>query len=184
MREYGAVRYLVDRSGPLASYLAPPPAELFAANWLACDDGVRLELTAAGRQALEDYERRNAAAKALEVTLTRNPLRGELHNPAEPIRILRHRATGEEIRPGGTVTDPSGQPITYVGPTMSSIDGGATWMPGLSARVRYAEYGGYLFPPSAIGAVYDPEPAGLPSGLFPRTADCAAGSLRPSADGR
>lgn len=40
---------------------------------------------------------------------------------------------------------------------MSSCDGGVSWAPGFNARVCYAEFGGYLYPPSALGAVYDVE---------------------------
>lgn len=156
--EYGAVLYLVDRSGTLPSYLAPPPPELFTAGQLAYgDDGVHLEITASGLLALKAHADRLLTDAALETTLTRNPLRGELHNPTEPGRILRSSATGAEIRPGDTVTDPAGHPATYVGPLMYSSDGGVTWMPGSTARVRYDAHGGYLYPPSAIGAAYDEE---------------------------
>jgi hypothetical protein len=167
--EYGAVRHLVDRSGTLPSYLSPPPPELFTAGLLAYrDDGVRLDITADGRQALKAYALRLSAEAALPTSLTRNPLRGELHDPTEPGRVLRCSATGEEIRPGDTVTDPAGHPATYVGPVMRSSDGGATWTPGSTARVRYDAYGGYLYPPSAIGAAYDQETVG-PRGAAPLT---------------
>ncbi|MDW4912612.1 hypothetical protein [Streptomyces californicus] len=154
--EYGAVRYLVDRSDRIPSYLAPAPAELTAAGWIA-RDGARLELTAAGSAALDAWERRRAATRAQPFGLTRSPARGELHDPGEPTRILRDRASGREIRPGEIVTDPSGHPALYAGPSMTSADGGATWRPGFNARVRYAEFGGYFYPPSALGAVYDLE---------------------------
>lgn len=154
--EYGAVRHLADRSGTLTSYLAPPPTELFTAGWLVyAADGAHLEVTAAGREALDAYVRRAAALEALPTALTRNPMRGELHAPAEPIRILRRKSTGDEIRPGDLVTDPSGRPATYAGPSMSSTDGGRTWTPGFNARVHYAEHGGWLYTPSALGGVYD-----------------------------
>ncbi|MFB6886730.1 hypothetical protein ACFCY8_38610 [Streptomyces noursei] len=150
------MRHLVDRSGALPSYLSPPPPELFTAGWLTYrNDGERLDITADGHQALEAYTSRLSAEAALPVSLTRNPLCGELHDPAEPGRVLRCSATGEEIRTGDTVTDPAGHPATYVGPVMRSSDGGATWTPGSTARVRYDAYGGYLYPPSAIGAAYD-----------------------------
>ncbi|GGX46486.1 hypothetical protein [Streptomyces noursei] len=163
MTEYGAVRYLVDRSSDLHSYLAPPDPKLFTNGWLTYEDGVHLRLTDAGHRALAEYGRRAAATRELPVTYTRNPMRGEMHNPCEPIRILRSLRTGEEIRLGQTVTDPSGQPTTYVGPTMSSNDGGRTWSPGFNARVNYTQFGGCLYPPSAIGAVYDAEPTAAPA---------------------
>ncbi|WP_019061395.1 hypothetical protein [Streptomyces prunicolor] len=150
------MRHLVDRSGALPSYLPAPPPDLFTAGWLAYgDDAVRLDITADGRQALEAYTDRLSAEAALPTSLTRNPLRGEPHDPAEPSRVLRRSATGEEVRPSDTVTDPAGHPATYVGPVMRSNDGGATWTPGSTARVRYDAHGGYVYPPSAIGAAYD-----------------------------
>ncbi|MFI7089515.1 hypothetical protein ACIBUR_38755 [Streptomyces anulatus] len=156
MTEYGAVRYLVDRSGRTPSYLAPAPAELTTSGWIV-RDGARLELTAAGSAALDAWERRRAVTQARPTGLTRSPVRGELHDPGEPTRILRDRASGREIRPGEIVADPCGHPALYAGPSMSSSDGGATWTPGFNARVRYAEFGGYFYPPSALGAVYDLE---------------------------
>ncbi|MFI1189679.1 hypothetical protein [Streptomyces californicus] len=137
------MRYLVDRSGRIPSYLAPAPPELTAAGWIA-RDGVRLELTAAGSAALDAWEHRRATSPAQPFGLTRSPARGELHDPGEPSHILRDRASGREIRPGEIVTDPSGHPALYAGPSMTSADGGATWMPGFNARVRYAEFGGYI----------------------------------------
>jgi hypothetical protein len=89
-----------------------------------------VDLTAAGRQVLREHEARRAEAELLPVTLTRNPLHGDLHNPAEPIRGLRRRPGGAEIRPGDVVADSSGHEAVYVGPTMSSDDGGVTWAPG------------------------------------------------------
>lgn len=155
--EYGAVRYLVDRSGEIPSYLGVPQPELFTAELLRYrSDGVSLELTSAGSTALDAYLERKAALDALPYTLTRNPLRDELHRADEPIRILRQIATGREIAPGDTLTDPSG--VTYLGPTMSSDDRGATWRPTFTARVRYPDHGGWLYPPAALGAAYDAEP--------------------------
>ncbi|MFD7861551.1 hypothetical protein [Streptomyces sp. NPDC059783] len=163
--QYGAPRYCEDRSGPHTGYLAPPPPELFTAGWLT-RDGDRIAITAEGRTALTDYRRRRAAADALPYTLTRSPLRAELHRSDEPIRRLRHAATGEEIKPGDTVTDPSGHTATYLGPTMPSDDGGATWTPAFNARATYLDHGTWLYPPAALGAVYDREPA-LPTPASP-----------------
>ncbi|MFI9771861.1 hypothetical protein ACIHJG_34105 [Streptomyces sp. NPDC052415] len=155
--EYRAPRYCEDRSSPHTGYLAPPPPELFTAGWLT-RDGDRIAITVEGHTALTDYRRRRAAADALPRTLTRSPLRAELHRSEEPIRRLRHAATGEEIKPGDTVTDPSAHKATYLGPTMRSDDGGATWTPGSNARVTYPDHGTWLYPPAALGAVYDKEP--------------------------
>ncbi|MFF8992559.1 hypothetical protein ACF09H_21990 [Streptomyces sp. NPDC014983] len=156
--EYGAVRYLVDRSGKFRSYLGAPPPALFTAGLLRYrGDGVSLELTSAGSAALDAYLTRKTALDALPYTLTRNPLREELHRADEPIRILRQIATGREIAPGATLTDPSGHPVTYLGPTMSSDDRGATWRPTFTARVSYPDHGGWLYPPAALGAAYDAE---------------------------
>ncbi|MET9778609.1 hypothetical protein ABZ023_30895 [Streptomyces sp. NPDC006367] len=156
--EYGAWRYLEDRSGPHTSYLAPPPPELFTAGCLT-RRGDHIDITREGRAALADYQQRRAADQARPYTLTRSPLRAELHRPHEPVRRLRRMATGEEIRPGDTIIDPAGHPATYLGPTMRSDDGGTTWVPSFNARVTYAEYGAWLYPPAAIGAVYDHQPA-------------------------
>ncbi|MEE1741230.1 hypothetical protein PUR49_32690 [Streptomyces sp. BE147] len=156
MTEYGAQRYCEDRSGPHTGYLAPPPPGLFTAGWLA-RDGDRIGITAEGRTALADYQRRRAAADALPYTMTRSPLRGELHRPDEPVRRLRRAATGEEIKPGDTVTDPFGHQATYLGPTMHSDDGGATWTPAFNARVTYPCHGAWLYPPAALGAFYERE---------------------------
>ncbi|MFI8932410.1 hypothetical protein ACIG3E_32700 [Streptomyces sp. NPDC053474] len=155
------MRYLVDRSGTLPSYLAPPPPELFTAGWLAhADGGARLKLTARGRDALRAHAAQVCAREQEPASVTRNPLRGGLHDPAEPIRRLYHRVSGTEIRPGDSVTDPAGHRATYLGPTMHSADGGTTWSPGFNARVHYAEYGdGWLYPPEAISAVYAAQPA-------------------------
>ncbi|MGW2657040.1 hypothetical protein ACWC1D_25710 [Streptomyces sp. NPDC001478] len=161
--EYDAPRYLEDRSGPHTSYLAPPPPELFTAGWLTrCGD--RIDITPEGRKALTGYQQRRAADQARPHTLIRNPLRAELHRPHEPIRRLHCMATGEEIEPGDTITDPDGHRVTYLGPTMHSDDGGTTWTPAFNARVSYADHGAWLYPPSALGAVYEreftlPEPA-------------------------
>ncbi|MFI5749027.1 hypothetical protein ACIBBE_24545 [Streptomyces sp. NPDC051644] len=154
--EYGAWRYLEDRSGPHTGYLAPPPPELFTAGWLT-RRGDHIGITAEGRTALSDYRRRRAAADALPYAVTRDPLRSVLHRPDEPIRRLRHAATGEEIKPGDTVTDPSGHQATYLGPTMHSDDGGTTWTPAFNARVTYPDHSAWLYPPAALGAVYDRE---------------------------
>lgn len=52
--EYGAVRYLVDRSGTVRSYFGAPPPELFTRGLLRYrDNGVSLELTSAGSTALD-----------------------------------------------------------------------------------------------------------------------------------
>ncbi|MER8118963.1 hypothetical protein [Streptomyces sp. NPDC094031] len=163
--EYGAVRYLVDRSGEIPSYLGAPPPELFTAGLIRyCGDGASLELTCAGSAALDAYLEHKAALDALPYTLTRNPLREELHRADEPIRILREIATGREIAPGATLTDPSGHPVTYLGPTMSSDDPGITWSPTFTARVSYPDYGGWPYPPAAV---YDAEPV-TPGGREPR----------------
>ncbi|MFJ4703004.1 hypothetical protein ACIP5N_33120 [Streptomyces sp. NPDC088768] len=162
------MRYLVDSSGALRSYLGAPPPELFTAGLLRYrDDGVSLELTSAGSTALDAYLERKAALDALPYTLTRNPLREELHRADEPIRILRQIATGREIAPGATLTDPSGHPVTYLGPTMSSDDRGVTWRPTFTARVSYPDHGGWLYPPAALGALYDAEPV-APEAREPR----------------
>ena len=73
----------------------------------------------------------------------------------EPVRRLRRAATGEEVKPGDTVTDPSGYRVAYLGPTMRSDDGGATWTPAFTARVTYPDHGALLYPPAALGAVYE-----------------------------
>lgn len=157
--EYGAVRYLVDRSGEFPSYLGAPPPELFTGGLLRYrGDGTSLELTSAGSDELDAYLEHKAALDALPFTLTRNPLREELHRPQEPIWILRESGTGREIAPGATLRDPSGHPVTYLGPTMSSDDRGVTWRPTSTARVRYPDHGAWLYPPAALGAVYDAEP--------------------------
>ncbi|MFG3429348.1 hypothetical protein [Streptomyces californicus] len=152
------MRYLVDRSGTVRSYLGAPPPELFTAGLLRYrGDGVSLELTSAGSTALDAYLERKAALDALPCTLTRSPLREELHRADEPIRTLRQVDTGREIAPGATLTDPSGHPVTYLGPTMSSDDRGTTWRPTFTARVSYPEHGGWLYPPAALGAFYEAE---------------------------
>ncbi|WP_217231367.1 hypothetical protein [Streptomyces anulatus] len=153
------MRYLVDRSGSSRSYLGAPPPELFTAGLLRyLGDGVSLEVTSAGSDALDAYLEHKAALDALPRTQTRNPLREELHRADEPIRILRQTATGQEIAPGTELTDPFGHLITYLGPTMSSDDRGATWRPTFTARVSSPDHGGWLYPPSALGAFYDAEP--------------------------
>ncbi|TLQ39403.1 hypothetical protein [Streptomyces marianii] len=153
------MRYLVDRSGDIPSYLGAPPPELFTAELLRYrSDGVSLELTSAGSDALDSYLEHKSALDALSYTLTRNPLREELHRADEPIRILRENATGREIVPGATLTGPSGHPVTYLGPTMSSDDRGATWRPTFTARVSYPDHGTWLYPPAVLGAAYDTEP--------------------------
>ncbi|MEO3976960.1 hypothetical protein [Streptomyces sp. CAU 1734] len=152
------MRYLVDRSGKFPSYLGAPPPVLFTAGLLRYrGDGVSLELTSAGSDALDAFLEHKAALEALPYTLTRNPLREELHRADEPIRILREIVTGREIAPGATLADPSGCPVTYLGPTMSSDDRGTTWRPTFTARVSYPDHGGWLYPPATLGAIYNAE---------------------------
>ncbi|KFG71368.1 hypothetical protein [Streptomyces mutabilis] len=162
------MRYLVDRSGKFRSYLGAPPPELFAAGLLRYrGDGVSLEFTSAGSDALDAYLEHKAALDARPYILTRNPQRVELHRADEPIRIPRQIATGLEIVPGATLTDPSGHPVTYLGPTMSSDDRGATWRPTFTARVSYPDHGGWLYPPAVLGAAYDAKPV-APDAQEPR----------------
>jgi len=157
--QFGAVLGLVDRSTDSPAYLPPPPARPLDAGWLAWDtNGERLILTPVGGEALREYARHLAFLETLPRQLIRNPLHEEPHNPREPIRRLRSIMTGEEIDPGDTVRDPSGHPVTYLGPIMHSHDGGATWTPGHNARVLYADHGAWLWPPSEVGAVFDPDP--------------------------
>ncbi|MFJ5218774.1 hypothetical protein ACIP98_29150 [Streptomyces sp. NPDC088354] len=165
LTEFDAVRGLVDRCDPIPSYFAPAPAALLDNGWLTYR-GERVALTAAGRRALGAYDRRLAELAAQPSVVTRNPLSGELHDPAEPLRRLRHARTGAEIHPGATVPDSSGLPVTYLGPTMSSRDKGRTWVPGFNAHVSYADHGSWLLPPSELRAVYDPEPPSVLDGSF------------------
>jgi hypothetical protein len=128
-------------------------------------DGVGVVLIAAGRAALEDYERRRAQLDAEPTSLTRNPLRGELHDPAEPDRHLFDVTTGAQIRPGDTILDPHGDPVTYLGATMDSHDGGESWLPGSTVRVRYDRtFHGmpWLFAQDHLGVVYADDPAASP----------------------
>ncbi|MDX3075909.1 hypothetical protein [Streptomyces sp. MI02-7b] len=157
LTEFEAVRGFVDTSDRIPSYLGPAPAALLDNGWLVYR-GERLALTAAGRRALGAYDRHLAELTAQPSVVTRNPLKGELHDPAEPLRRLRHAHTGAEIPPGDTVRDSSGLPVTYLGPTMSSHDNGRSWLPGFNARVHYPAHGPWLLTPAELRAVYDPEP--------------------------
>ncbi|WP_439681698.1 hypothetical protein [Embleya sp. MST-111070] len=59
---------------------------------------------------LEDHERRRAQLDAEPTVPTRNPLRGELHDPAEPDRRPVDATTGAQIRPGNSILAPHGDP--------------------------------------------------------------------------
>ncbi|MFF8786883.1 hypothetical protein [Streptomyces sp. NPDC015125] len=157
LTEFGAVRGFKDDSGRHTSYLAPLSRGLFKEGLLT-RHGDAVDITSVGRAALEDYQRRWAAAAAQPYNVGRDPVRGELHDPQEPLRVLRHAATGAQINPGDTITDPFGDPITYLGPTMWSFDRGRTWQPAFNARVRYEHHGPWLFPPTEINTAYDQEP--------------------------
>ena len=156
--QYGAVLYREDRSGETPSYLSPLEPALVTEGLLRPHEDGRLTLAPAGAQALRAYALHRAELDALPFTLTRNPCRDEQHRDGEPILVLRDAATGREIGPGAVLTDRAGHTVTYLGPTMSSTDGGTTWAPARTARIRYAGYGPMPQFPSELGAVYDAEP--------------------------
>lgn len=161
-REYGAVRYLTLRPGPDAPAVFRPDDihECVSRGWMAwADEGAAAVITEPGRAALDEYRLDAQRRSELPYTITRNALRGELHAPHEPIRILRDARTGREIEPGDSITDPFGEPITYLGPTMSRTGDNGAWRPGRIARVLYPGEIPWVFLPAEIGATYDDMPS-------------------------
>ena len=156
--QYGARLYCEDLTGSIPSYLPPPQPALMTKGLLLLHDDGRLTLTDAGTRALQSYDRYRAAADSLPSTLTRNPCLEELHRADELIRVLRDALTGQEIPPGTELKDSAGHTVTYLGPTMSSTDGGTSWSPAGLARVRYTGYGALPHFPAHLGAAYDAEP--------------------------
>ncbi|MFE7135236.1 hypothetical protein ACFVIM_30700 [Streptomyces sp. NPDC057638] len=159
--EYGAVRYFTTRPEPDASavFRTDDVHECLVRDWVRwADDRRSVSVTEAGRSALAAYRRHVQHLGELPYTVTRNPLRGDLHRPDEPARILRDSRTGREIRPGDRITDPSGRPVTYLGPTMSRAGADGAWRPGRVARVLYDADTSWLFLPAHIGAAYDDMP--------------------------
>ncbi|MFE9614311.1 hypothetical protein [Streptomyces bauhiniae] len=65
--------------------------------------------------------------------------------------------TGEEIRPGQSIPEPYGHGhITYVGPTVHTVEGSSTPRPGRVAVVRYVHPAtDWAYPPAELNARYE-----------------------------
>ncbi|TLQ39193.1 hypothetical protein [Streptomyces marianii] len=156
--EYGAVRYYTDRLGPGAPALHTADVVYRCAErgWIAQDeDGQGLTITEAGRSALALYQRYVKQRDELPHSITRNPMRGEPHDPREPVRILHDARTGQEIRPGDRIADPAGEMITYLGTSMTRAGDDGPWQPGGLLRVLYDGGVPWVFLPSQVGAAFD-----------------------------
>ncbi|MGA5820022.1 hypothetical protein ACPC54_19420 [Kitasatospora sp. NPDC094028] len=156
--EYGALRYLTSTSGTYRGAILRPDGahECAERGWIewAADYSAAV-ITEAGRTALAEHRRDLQELEALPCHTVRNPLTGEVHDAGEALRVLRDLRTGAEIPPGTTVTDGTGESIVYLGPTMEQHAQGAAWLPGRTARVRYAGGTSWVYRPADLGAAYD-----------------------------
>ncbi|MFF4924349.1 hypothetical protein ACFY4B_27505 [Kitasatospora sp. NPDC001261] len=156
--EYGALRYLTSTGGAHHGAVLRPDAahECAERGWIEWSaDRSTAAITDSGRAALAEYRRELQELEALPCRITRNPLTGAVHDPREALRVLRDRGTGAEIPPGATVTDPAGETVTYLGPTMEQQAADAPWLPGRTARVLYAGGTPWVYRPVDLGAAYD-----------------------------